>query len=460
MKALFLKSGDDEDQPISYLIQSNFPHLEVVSTELSQGDILDCINLSGQISLIIVNVNSQPLDLTVQLDQIMEHLGIIPIVFICNSISIKTHLNDEIIENSKTNFIVKLPLKGQKLQEAIQAAISWIKATEFEQSVGEFTFDDLQPMRIKNFFIFNQVPYDVYIQLTEDKFGKIIQGNRPYSHQQIQSYAQKGVKYLYLKKDESLKFLMTSIKNISKFYDIKNVEKKKLIILHQQSIFFIREFIQLLSVTDEIVKLTQLFIESSSNFIRSDTDLKEVCELVIYNRSITFAQQTLLTIYLARSILLKMRWNSDMALNKIALAAVLQDIHLTNDDFIKVRSINDPYLKTFTEQEQQNFFEHPEKAAIIARLFHGFSDVDFILAEHHERPTSDGFPKGVNSSSLTTISCIFILVNNVVSKLAQQSSFTPNVLRNIVNQLKPNFKGGNFKEPFKLLEKLVKEMES
>lgn len=460
MKALFLKNGQESDRVIISVVKTNFTQLEVVIGDIISGDIIDLLNEAGQISLIIVNTDHQPTNLALQLENIADCLGELPTVFICSPQTIKTHLNEQIINNQKTNYIVPMPLTGSKLQEAIQAVIARIKETEFQESVGEFTFDDLQPMRIKNFFIFNQVPYDVYMQLTAINYGKIIQGNHTYSHQQIQSYAQKGVKYLYVRKDESLKFLMTSIKNISKFYAIKNLEKKKLILLHQQSIFFIREFIQRLSVTDEIVKLTQLFIESSSTFIRSETDLAEVFELVIQNRSITFAQQTLLAIYLARSILLKMQWNSDLALNKIALAAILQDINLTNEDLIKIRSVNDPVFKEFTDIEQKDFLEHAEKAASIARLFNGFTDVDFILLEHHERPTSDGFPKGVNASSLTTISCIFILTNNIVSKMAQHPICPPPVFREIVKQLKTNFSSGNFKEPYKLLEKIAKEMNS
>jgi response regulator RpfG family c-di-GMP phosphodiesterase len=458
LKALFLKNGHELDQSINYLLTTNFPQLEVIATELGDGDIVDFINEAGQISLIVINVDHQPINLSMQLEMITEYLGTIPMVFICSAITIKTHLTEKILNSSETNFIINLPLRGNKVTEAVEAALSWVKETEFQQSVGEFSVDDLQPMRIKSFFIFQQIPYDVYLQLTTNKFGKIIQGNRPYSHQQIQLYSQKGVKYLYLKKDEQLKFLTNSIKNLSKYYEAKNLDRKRTILLHQQSVFFIREFIQLINVSDEIVDLTQLLVDSCAQFLRPDSPLEEIIDLVIQNRAIDFAQQTLLTIYISRAILLKMTWNSDMALGKIALAAILQDIHLDNDEFIRVRSINDSYLKTFTDEEQQQFLEHPERAAVIARIFNGFSEVDFILLEHHERPTGDGFPKGINASSLTAISCIFILVTNIVAKIAQNPNYSTTVLRDIVKQFKTTFSSGNFKEPFKSLEKIIKEM--
>ncbi len=456
MKALFLKNGTDQDVIIQNILSSNFSQLEIVTANLND-DIIEFLNEAGQISLIIVIVDHQPLTLALQLDKIADCIGILPTIFISSSHVMKSHLKDSILNNQKSNFFVKLPLNSLDLKENVKIVIKLIKETEFEQSVTEFAPEELQPMRIRNFFIFNHVPYDVYIELTSTKFGKIIQKNQNYSHQKIQSYSQKGVKYLYLKKDDSLKFLTTSIKNICKFYEARNMDLKRTILLHQQSVFFIREFIKTLNVTDDVIKLTQLYVESCSQFIRTDSDLGEIFELVIQNRSISFAQQTLLNTYLTRAILLKMDWKSDMAFSKLALASILQDIHLTNEDMIKVRSHNDPYLKSFTEYEQQEFLDHPEKAASIARLFNGFTDVDFILTEHHEHPSGEGFPRGTSLANLTTISCIFILTTNFVAKLSQYPSpYNHTMLKEVLNSLKGVFSSGNLKVPFKELEKVIK----
>ena len=75
-----------------------------------------------------------------------------------------------------------------------------------------------------------------------------------------------------------------------------------------------------------------------------------------------------------------------MTKGKLLLASLLQDVTLTNDDLIKIRSINDPNFKMFTEEEQEDFKNHPQKAANLSTFFNGFSDVDFILMEQHEHP--------------------------------------------------------------------------
>ena len=170
----------------------------------------------------------------------------------------------------------------------------------------------------------------------------------------------------------------------------------------------------------------------------------------------TFAEHSLATAYVCESILYHMGWNADMSRDKLLLASVLQDISLSNDEMVKIRSLNDPNLKMFSEEEQMEFKEHPLKAAQLSTFFSGFSDVDFILSEQHEHPTGDGFPKGLNSSGLTTISCIFILANNFVSRIAQTTK-SPNTYKEITGSMKRIYSTGNFKEPLKALEKAIKK---
>ncbi|MBC7539510.1 MAG: hypothetical protein H7281_11865, partial [Bacteriovorax sp.] len=141
--------------------------------------------------------------------------------------------------------------------------------------------------------------------------------------------------------------------------------------------------------------------------------------------------------------------------DKLLLASILQDISLNNDEMIKIRSLNDPNLKMFSEEEQLDFRNHPHKAAQLSTFFSGFSDVDFILIEQHEHPTGDGFPKGMNSSGLTTISCIFILASNFVSRIAETKK-TATTYKEIIGNMKRIYNTGNFKDPLKALEKSIK----
>ncbi len=435
---------------------AHFPKVKMVEVKESTS-LMDLMTNDGPFSFVVIVIDNKESNVSELYETINETLGQRPFVFIGSPISVKAQITNKILQNSQTNFLVETPLVPDEFKKAVNASIDWVKKEEFEESILEFTKDDLHKMRLKNFYLFDQLPYDVYLELTPTKFGKVISKNKPYSHQLIQGYSRKNVKNLYLRKDEHLKFLDSAIKNLLKIYEAKLSDKKKLVNLHLKTIFFTHQFIRTLSVSDEVIKLTNLFIDSARDVVKSQENLADLINSVTESANMTFAEHSLITAYLCESILYNMGWNADMSRDKLLLASVLQDIGLANDELIKIRSLNDPNFKMLPEEDQEEFKNHPIKAAHLSTFFNGFSDVDFILSEHHEHPSGDGFPKGLNSSGLTTISCIFILASNFASRLAQTSGSQVSH-KEIIGSMKRIYSTGNFKDPLKALEKAFKRV--
>lgn len=454
MKVLFIGNTPEENQNISLFMTSHYPKMEVALAS-HETNLIELITMDGPFSFVIVAINNKNLNVANTYDVINEILGTRPFILIGNQNSVKSQLTNEILDNQETNVVLDFPLGPDDFKQAVEMASEWVKKEEFEQSILEFSRDDLHPMRLRNFYLFEQLPYDVYIELTSSKFGKLLSKNKPYTHQLIQNYSRKNIKYLYLRKDEHLKFLDTSIKNLTKIYAAKLPDRKKYVTLHLKTVFFVHQFIKTVSVSDDVNKLVHLYIDSVCDVGRSFDSLGEMIDLVNDGSNMTFAEQSVATAYTCEKILSNMGWNADMTRGKLILASVLQDIGLTNDEMIKIRSINDPQLKVFTDEEQEEFKNHPHKAAHLSTFFNGFSDVDFILMEQHEHPTGDGFPKGLNSSGLTTISCIFILASNFVSRLAQGPK-GPTLQRDVMISMRRIYGTGNFKDPLKALEKALK----
>jgi len=454
LKVLFIKNIPEEDQTISKMLATQFAKISLVKAS-EEDNLVELITTDGPFSFIIVNINNKNINVYSVFETINEILGARPFVFIGNQNAIKSQLSSEILDNQETNAVLDFPLNPEEFKKAIDMAMAWVKKEEFEQSILEFSRDDLHPMRLRNFYLFEQLPYDVYIELTSTKFGKIISKNKNYSHQIISNYSRKNIKYLYLRKDEHLKFLDSSVKNLSKIYSAKLNDRKKYVTLHLKTVFFIQQFIKTVSVSDEVNKLVHLYIESVCDLGKSFDNLADMLDIVTDGGTMSFAEQSVATAYVCEKILTCMGWNADMTRGKLILASLLQDIALNNDDLIKIRSINDPQLKMYSDEEQDEFKNHPQKAAHLSTFFAGFSDVDFILMEQHEHPSGDGFPKGLNSSGLTTISCIFILASNFVSRLAQGPK-GPTLHRDILTSMRRIYNTGNFKDPLKALEKALK----
>lgn len=437
------------------MIGNNYPKVQMVGLK-DPAELMDMLTTDGPFSFVVINIDNKTLAVADMYKQINETLGTRPFVFIGTPNSVKSQLTNDMVHNQQTNALVELPLVLEEFKKAFNLAIDWVKNEEFEESILEFSREDLHPMRLRNFYLFEQLPYDVYIELTSTKFGKIITKDKFYSHQVIQNYSRKNIKYLYLRKDDHLKFLDTSIKNLIKIYDAKLADRKKYLVLHLKTAFFMHQFIKAASVSDEVNKLAHFFIDSVSSLVRSYDNLSDLLDNVSESGTITFAEQSVATAYTCEKILTNMGWTADMTRGKLILASLLQDVNLGNDDLIKIRSLNDPNLKMFSEEEQEEFKQHPQKAAQLSTFFTGFSDVDFILMEQHEHPTGDGFPKGLNSSGLTTISCIFILASNFVSRMAVTNK-SPTQHKDILTSMKRVYNTGNFKDPLRALEKALKK---
>lgn len=455
MKALFIGHTPEDDKNIIRLMGNNYPKVQLVGLREPE-NLMDMLMSDGPFSFVVVNIDNKGLVVADLYQQINDTLGVRPFVFIGTPNSVKSQITNDMVHNQQTNALVELPLVLEEFKKAVNLAIDWVKKEEFEESILEFSRDDLHPMRLRNFYLFEQLPYDVYIELTSTKFGKVITKDKFYSHQIIQNYSRKNIKYLYLRKDEHLKFLDTSIKNLLKIYDAKLSDRKKYLVLHLKTAFFMHQFIKAASVSEDVNKLAHFFIDSVSALVRTYDSLSELLDNISETGNITFAEQSVATAYVCEKILSNMGWTADMTRGKLILASLLQDVTLGNDDLIKIRSLNDPNLKMFSDEEQEDFKNHPQKAAHLSTFFNGFSDVDFILMEQHEHPTGDGFPKGLNSSGLTTISCIFILASNFVSRMALTPK-SPTQHKEILTSMKRIYNTGNFKDPLKALEKALKK---
>ncbi len=453
MKALYVAIEIEESKTIHQMVNTQFPKITLLKC-FDLEKMKEILTSEGPFAFLIFDVDNRTITIENFFETVEELTGKKATVLVGSINNVKAYVTAKIL-NEQGNYIAEKPFTLDEFKDAISNAIEWTKKEEFEESIAEFSREDLHPMKIRNFQLFDQLPYDVYLELTSTKFGKIISKNKPFGHQIIHSYAKKNIKHLYLRKDEFLKFLDSSVKSLLKIYDKKITDRKKLIALHLKTAFFMHQYIRVLNVSEEINRLMIKYIQSVSSLCRSHEKIIDLFDDFPPTPQLTFAYQAAYSSYLCHYMLINMGWHADMSKDKLILACMLQDITLSNDDLIKIRSLNDPNLKMFTETEQEEFKNHPLQAALVSNYFSGFTEVDFILAEHHEHPNGEGFPKGLNSSSLTTISCIMILAASFTSRLAIMPK-SPQVYIEIYKQMFRVYNAGNFKLPLKALEKSLK----
>lgn len=452
MKALLISEDMEKCEYLEKLFRANYSKVGFLYATTAE-DALDILSYDGPFGFIILDVElkgAKPGDLYFD---VVDLSGGRPTLFIGSMGMIKDRVTDEMINDHVENNNLIYPFEITDFREVVDRALQWAKDEEFERALIEVDKEDYLRMKLRNFYLFNQIPYDAYWEVMDNRFIKIITKDKPYTHSLIQRYVREnGAKYLYLSKEDNIKFLEESMEKLAVVFD-KTIPVKDELKTQIMSTSIVHQYLRTIGVSDSITDFTMKLLEyCSASFARFGNFEELLSNFPLVNKD--FAEHSILTFYFCLGILDNMGWKSDMAGKKLGLASLIHDAALFNEEFIKVTSIDDPAMLKFDEKEREEFASHPHKSAEIATHFSGFPETDFIILQHHELPTGTGFPCRLNSHQITALSAVFILANNFVSKLFS-TGITRAALLKTLKDFTSVYRLGNFRDPLKALEDLI-----
>lgn len=435
------------------LFHSHFPKVELVCS-LKGSEALEYLSFEGPFAVVMIEASIRSDDPSQLCQQVIDVTGERPIVFIGTPAMIRDRVSHELFSNHEINGIIERPLEVKEFSEVIAKSLEWARQEEFESSIEELEKEQLLPMKIRNFYLFNSIPYDVFLELTSVKYVKVITAGKPYTEADINTLSRRNIRFLYLKKDEYLKFLEDSVAQLTVKFSKKIKPISEALQFQIKAVMVIQQYLRTVGVTDTVVELCGKVIDSIGATYDGVEKFKQILAAFPFETR-DFAEQSLLVAYFCEAISDGLDWKSDIVRKKLGLASLLMDCTLTNEEMSKIRTINDPDLENFSEEEQLQFINHPKKAAELVSNFTGFPETDFIIREHHELPDGSGFPQKLNASRLTAISSLFIMSGNIVSRLSIMG-ITPNSLREVMANMRMDFNIGHFRDCLTAIEKKLK----
>lgn len=453
MKALYICDEKEEWNHIKSLFNRNFPKIELTCV-LSGDDAIEHLSYEGPFIMIIIETSLRTDHPSELARKLLPLTGEKPYVFI----GAKVHINDRVEESlyirSEMNEIILRPIEPPNFVKTIQKCVDWAKEEEFEKSIEEIDKEELLPMKIRSFYLFNKLPYDVFVELTSTKYVKVITAEKKYLHAEINAYAKKRIKFLYLRKNEYLKFLEDSIEALMQAFSSNKLNAKMIITNQIRSALIIHQYIKSVGVTDDIINLVDKSISMTRGVLLEHKKFRSVLQF-FPQKSNDLAEQAIMVMYLCESMLATLGWASETSRKKLGLASLLYDSMLDDDELYKIRSLHENAFDLLPEDLQKNFENHPALAAKIAANFQGYPEADFIVAQHHERPKGEGFPNKLSTNKLSAHSCIFILATTFISHFTEERDKEKVAPLNIFRELKGQFNVGNFKEPLQALQKSI-----
>ena len=111
-------------------------------------------------------------------------------------------------------------------------------------------------------------------------------------------------------------------------------------------------------------------------------------------------------------------WNSSATFFKLGLAGFLHDISVVKEEHARVHTLIESESSPFTKDELKLIRLHPVQCAEYSKQFSEIpSDVDIIIAQHHERPDGEGFPRKLAGKLISPLSALFIMAQDLVHEV-------------------------------------------
>lgn len=455
MKALFVCDQKEEWTLLTNLFHAHFSGVELVCV-LRASDAIETLSFDGPFGLIIIECGLREIHPTDLAEEVFDTIGPRPLLFVGTPTMIKDRVREEFFNEHEMVSLYNKPYKPEEITAAIQNAIDWAKQQEFEESIVELDPEDFLPLKLRNFYLYEKVPFDVYVELTKTKYILAIKANKPYTQATIQDFQKRNIKTLYLEKNEHLSFLENSIKKIGQSLNRGSFPTKK---RHIQSVIagvlVGHQYLRDVGVSDSLKAFFELLIDQFTQILDEYGSL-ELLLLDFPMEHADLAEQAVLKALISEFLIKSLGWRSNLSRQKTGITSLLHDVFLEREEWSTITYSDHPDLDYLSTEQKENFLNHPKKAAEISQQFSQYTEIDFIIEQHHEQPDGNGFPQGINSGKITQVSAVFILSSNFVTQLVI-NGITVGTIRNILSGFKNIYNVGNFKEAFTLLSNELKK---
>lgn len=298
----------------------------------------------------------------------------------------------------------------------------------------------------------DNIPFDLFLKLSETKIVKI--GNAQGEVEDaITRYSDRGVECIYARKEDYVTFINSIREGLqSKFFDSSvPVEEtvNELDGCHQ----VVKESLVKLGLNEEGIELAKQVADKSLQMLHHQPSIFNFFKDFQGKCSKEFLNNSLVS-YTASCILETFEWASDQIKERVALAVMLRDVLLEEEDFTTIRSKE---KRKDMSGLNERIIEHP---TVTAELLETGDDRIFsievltIIREHHEKPGGIAFPLRLTHSKINLLSAIVMISDDFI-QMMNELNFDLNKKDQILQELELRYEKTNLRKAYEGLEMML-----
>ena len=302
-------------------------------------------------------------------------------------------------------------------------------------------------MSMDYFFKSKHALVDTYIKIGAEKFIKIVNRGDDVPEEILEHITKKGVRFFYVKKVDFKECYRSIAESLSgRLSTKKGVEGS----LTEQftSIENVHAALKSLGVSEEVLEIADETVEIAKQTIKEQANLPAFLKEFLKNENY-ISELSTLTSYLAISCLSELPWGNPKNFTKFALASIIQDVALNDEELAKICHLDSEEFKNLSEEDKTKVVEHPSKAVEILDHLEGMDqDIKDIVMQHHERPQGKGFPWGLKDNEINPLSNLYIICHEYAHRIIIGGLNLAN-MKKIDQDFREMFSSGNYAKPYK-----------
>ncbi len=257
----------------------------------------------------------------------------------------------------------------------------------------------------------------VYAQLIDGHYVPVFNKGDLVEKQEIEKFLEsKKLTHFYFRREDCAAILGNRQKDLDRALSKDPVDEKAANRAIEQGHSMVRDVVATMGFTPEAQKVAVSSVSATIKLMGAKPKLSTILVDLKNKEGNYLTAHSLMLGKVACALAFKIGWTSNTTYFKLTLAAFLHDLPLSNDKLATVFSLDKASESgNFTTDELKEIRMHSNKAADHARSMSEVpSDVEQIVAQHHERPDGTGFPRGLNSKFITPLSALFIIAQDMI----------------------------------------------
>jgi len=260
---------------------------------------------------------------------------------------------------------------------------------------------------IDDFVTGREVPFNVFVKINGSKYLRIAYKGEDISIEKIKAYKQKGLFYLYLKKEDFHELVGFNIKLAGAVKTSNKIKKsvKQNFLRYTGEIILENCFV--VNIDEKAFTDSQKFVELSLSIFADDDEAFRILSVLNSHADFLYAHSLGVSIY-SVMIAKKMGWLSSQNLFKISTAGLFHDIGKKEID----RSILEKPRIDLTPAERRLVETHPQRGKEILESIKCIpGEVAAAAFEHHEKYLGQGYPRGIFKNRISPIARVIAIAD-------------------------------------------------